>query len=153
MYEPTKYKYSLKFSIGTLALMLLMMFILLNNVMATNNTVAWIIFGAFSAFFISLFSLLIAKRLIPAIKGNIALELTDSTMIDYIRNITVDWKDIKDIEFVRGRSASTLQVNLKWESDYGSRIAIPLRWVKGKDEEIYDTVMAYFENCGETTNQ
>jgi hypothetical protein len=145
MYEPTKYQYSLKFSIGTLVLMLLMMLILLNNVMATNNAVAWIIFGVFSAFFISMVSLLVSKRLIPAIKGNIALELTDTTLIDYIRNITIDWKDIKDIELVRGRSASTILIDLKWESDYGSQIAIPLRWVKGKDDDIYDMVIAYFE--------
>jgi hypothetical protein len=38
-----------------------------------------------------------------------------------------------------------MQVDLKWESDYGSQIAIYLRWIKGKDEEIYETTMAYFE--------
>jgi hypothetical protein len=38
-----------------------------------------------------------------------------------------------------------MQIFLKFESDHGSQIDIPLRWVKGKDNEIYETTMAYFE--------
>ncbi|HEY2581855.1 MAG TPA: hypothetical protein VGI43_08615, partial [Mucilaginibacter sp.] len=61
-------------------------------------------------------------------------------------DVSIGWKDIKEIKLIRGRSASTMQINLKWESDYGSRIAIPLRWIKGKDDEIYETVLAHFND-------
>lgn len=87
------------------------------------------------------------KRLIPAINGDIALQLDDEGISDYIRGISIDWKDIKEINLVRGRSASMMQIDLKFESDYGSRLSIPLRWVKGKDDEIYETTLAYFEQA------
>ena len=105
--------------------------------------------GVCAVIFLFLVTLLTIKRLIPALKGEIALELNEQCVIDYIRNITIDWKDIKDINLKGGRSASIILIELKWESDYGSQIAIPLRWVKGKDAEIYETVMTYFEQAGQ----
>jgi hypothetical protein len=92
-----------------------------------------------------LITLLIIKRLIPALKGDIALEVSNEGIVDYIRNVSIAWDDIKEISLIRGRSASTMRVDLKWESDYGNQIAIPLRWVKGKDTEIFNTVLACFE--------
>ncbi len=89
--------------------------------------------------------MVVVKRLVPALKGDISLEVDEEGINDYIRDVSISWKDIKGINLVRGRSASIMQIDLKWESDYGNRIGIPLRWVKGKDAEIYDTVMAYFE--------
>ena len=144
MRTSTKYKYSLKSSIATLLLMLLLLLMILGNVLKSGTLFSWLIFGIFALVITSLFVLLVIKRLIPAIKGDIAIELNDQVFIDYIRNITIDWADMKDIKLVRGRSASTLHIYLKWESDYGSQIAVPLRWVKGKDAEIYNTVIAYF---------
>ncbi len=82
----------------------------------------------------------------PALRGDIALALDEQGISDYIRDVSINWEDIEEIKLIRGRSASTLQIDLKFESDYGSQIGITLRWVKGRDEEIYDTVMAYFEN-------
>ena len=89
--------------------------------------------------------MLVTKRLIPALKGDIALELDEEGISDYIRDVSISWPDIGQISIKSGRSASTLQIDLKWESDYGTQIAIPLRWVKGKDREIYETALAYFE--------
>lgn len=152
MAESVKYPYSLKFSIANIVIMLLLMLMLFLNVMKTNTLVTWLIFAAFALIFIFMVSLLITKRLVPALKGKIALELNDDVLIDYIRNITINWTDIKAIKRLRGRSASTLIIDLKWESDYGSQIAVPLRWVKGKDTEIYDNVLAYFEQNGELLN-
>ena len=121
------------------------MLLLFTNVKGSNSTWAWAIYGVFAVVFILMSALLIIKRLIPAIQGKTALELNDTCIVDYIRNITVDWKDIKEINLIRGRSSSLIRVSLRWVSDYGSEIDIPLRFVKGKDNEIYSTVLDYFE--------
>ncbi|MDF2433214.1 MAG: hypothetical protein JWP44_2845 [Mucilaginibacter sp.] len=145
MIEPTYYPYSLKFSIGAIVLMLVFLLMLLSNVIAAHNMAAWVIFGILGLAFGFMMVLLVTTRLIPAIKGDIALSLDQQGLSDYIRDVSIGWKDIKEISLVRGRSASSLRIDLKWESDYGSRIAIPLRWIKGKDQEIYETVLCYFE--------
>jgi len=146
MTEHVQYPYSLKFSLGTILLMTMLMLLLLNNVVKANSELIWIVFGLCSLIFIFLITLLIVKRLIPALKGDIALELDDEGINDYIRDVSIDWKDIKEIKLMRGRSASTMQINLKWESDYGSQIGVPLRWVKGKDDEIYQITLLYFDS-------
>jgi hypothetical protein len=148
MNEPRKYQYSLNYSLASFLVMLVLMLLLLTNVLRSHSTAAWIIYGIFVALFITIGGLLVVKRLIPAIKGNPALELNETCLIDYIRNITVNWTDIKEISLIRGKSSSIILVNLKWVSDHGSEIAIPLRFVKGKDNEIYSEVKAYFANAG-----
>ena len=147
MFEPTQYPYSIKFSLGAIVLMVILMLMLLSNVLAANSTLAWSLYGFFLLVFLFLITMLITKRLIPAIKGDIALQLDDEGISDHIRDVSIGWKDIKEINLVRGRSASTMQIDLKFESDYGSRVAIPLRWIKGKDEEIFETTLAYFEQA------
>jgi len=123
------------------------MLLLLSSTIGANSKLGWGIYGVFSVIFLFIAVLLITKRLIPAIKVDIALQLDDEGISDYIRDVSISWKDIKQINLVGGRSASIMQVNLKFESDYGSQVNIPLRWVKGKDEEIYETTMAYFEQA------
>ncbi|MDB5016720.1 MAG: hypothetical protein JWQ84_1552 [Mucilaginibacter sp.] len=145
MIEPIYYPYSLKFSIGAIVLMIIFLLMLLSNVIAAHNIAAWVIFCVLGIAFGFMIVLLVVKRLIPALKGDIALSLDQQGISDYIRDVSIGWKDIKEISLVRGRSASTLRIDLKWESDYGSQIAIPLRWIKGKDQEIYETVLCYFE--------
>ena len=147
MFEPSLYPYSLKFSIGAITLLIILMLLLLANTIAADNIFGWGIFGVFMLFFLFMVVLLILKRLIPAIKGDIALQVDDEGISDYIRDISIGWEDIKEINLLRGRSASTMQIFLKFESDHGSQIDIPLRWVKGKDNEIYETTMAYFEQA------
>jgi len=145
MTDNTEYPYSLKFSLGSIFLMVLLMLLLFRNVVITNTTITWVVFGVCLIIFIFLIGLLVIKRLIPALKGEISLGLNNEVLIDYIRNIIIDWKDIKGIKLIRGRSASTLRIDLKWESEYGTQIDIPLRWVKGKDGDIYNTVMSYLD--------
>ncbi len=144
--EGDQYPYSIKFSIGTIVLMLVFMLILFTNILRADIALGWILYGLFSFLFVFLITLLVMKRLIPALRGDIALEVDEEGISDYIRDVTIEWKDIEEINLVRGRSASSLTINLKWESDYGKQLSIPLRWVKGKDDEIYDTIMEYFEN-------
>ena len=145
MTEPTQYPYSLNFSIGSIVLMIILMLLLLSNVIGANTVLIWAVFGFCALVSLFLLTILITKRLIPALKGDIALAIDDEGINDYIRDISIEWKDIEKIELIRSRSASIMRIDLKWESDYGKQIAISLRWVKGKDAEIYDTVMAYFE--------
>jgi len=145
MTEPTQYPYSLNFSIGSIVLMIILMLLLLSNVIGANTVLIWAVFGFCALVSLFLLTILITKRLIPALKGDIALALDDEGINDYIRDISIEWKDIEKIELIRSRSSAMMRIDLKWESDYGKQIAISLRWVKGKDAEIYDTVMAYFE--------
>ena len=79
MHKTIQYSYSLKFSIGSILLMIVLMLLLLNNVMAANNTLAWIIYSFFSLSFLFMIALLFTKRLIPAIKGDIALEVDEES--------------------------------------------------------------------------
>jgi len=151
MKETTRYPYSINFSVATIALMLILMLLLLSNVIRENSSIAWTVYGLCVLIFISLVTLLVAKRLVPALKSEIALELNEQGIVDYIRNVTIDWKDIESISLRRGRSASTMRVVIKWESDYGKEISIPLRWIRGKDNDIYKNVQAYFEEY-ETEN-
>ncbi|MDB5133008.1 MAG: hypothetical protein JWR02_2757 [Mucilaginibacter sp.] len=144
MTAPTQYRYSLNFSLGTILLMVILIWMLFSNAHGASNTVSWTVYGICAFLFLSLLTLLVIKRLIPALKGDIALELDTEGISDYIRDISVNWIDIDDISLIPGRSASMLRIDLKWESEYGKQINLPLRWVKGKDAEIYDKVMAYF---------
>jgi hypothetical protein len=145
MTETTQYPYSINFSLGSILLMIILMLLLFRNVAVINNTVGWALYGFCTLIFFFLVVLLIIKRLIPALRGDIALELDEEGINDYIRDISIEWKDIEKITLRRGRSAATILIDLKWESDYGKQIGILLRWVKGNDAEIYDTVLAYFE--------
>jgi len=146
MTEPAQYSYSLKFSLGTLAVMIILMAIVLHNIWGYQTDLEWMILGFCGLVFITLSAVIIMKRLVPAIKGSVALQLDDEGISDFIKEISIEWKDVKEIHLVQGRSASIMRVDLKWETDYGSQIAVYLRWVKGKDKEIYETTLAYFEH-------
>jgi hypothetical protein len=148
MTEPAQYSYSLKFSLATLAVMIVLMAIVLHNVWGHQTDIVWMVLGFCSLVFITLSAVIITKRLVPAIKGNVALQLDDEGISDFIKEISIEWKDVKEIHLVPGRSASIIRVDLKWETNYGSQIAIYLRWIKGKDKEIYETTLAYFEHYG-----
>lgn len=151
MTHNSRYPYSINFSLGTIFLMLVLMLLLLNSTIGINSTYGWLIYGVFALFFLFLLISLVIKRLIPALKGNIALELDEYGLNDYIRNVCINWKDIKEIKLIRSRSASAIQIDLKWESEYGSQLTIYLRWVKGKDDDIFDAVMAYYDKAKAVT--
>jgi hypothetical protein len=122
-----------------------LMAFLIRNVGRENYTFVWMIYGFCALVFIVLAAVIVTKRLFPALKGNVALQLDDEGMSDFVKEVSIKWTDIKEIHLIRGRSASIMRVDLKWESDYGSQIAIYLRWIKGKDADIYENTMAYFE--------
>ena len=146
MKAPAQFSYSLKFSTATIALMVIFLAIVFHNLSGNNTAFVWLIAGFCSLVFISLSAAIVSRRLLPAIKGDVALQIDDEGISDFVKEISIEWKDIENIELVRGRSASIMQVNLKWETDYGSQIAIYLRWVKGRDKEIFETSRLYFEH-------
>jgi hypothetical protein len=146
MTAPVQYPYSLKFSLATLAVMIVLMTIVFHNVWGYQSDVVWIAVGFCALVFVTLSVVIIMKRVAPALKGNVALQLDDEGISDFVKEISIEWKDVKEIHLVRGRSASIMLVDLKWETNYGSQIAIYLRWVKGKDAEIYEATKACFEH-------
>jgi hypothetical protein len=108
-------------------------------------TVSWMIIAIADLIFLSLFLFILIKRLIPSLRNEIALGLDEEGITDYTRNIVIEWRDVKDINLERSRSFSKMVIDLKEETEYGKQIAISLRWVAGKDMEICETAMAYFE--------
>ena len=143
--EIAQYPYSLKYSIASLVLMIVFISMLLVNVLAANSLVCWAIFSFFALIFSLMFALVVVKRLIPALKGDIAMQLDNEGISDYIRNVSINWVDIDEISLVRGRSSSSVRIGLKFVSDYGSFITISLRWIKGNDDDIYDTISTYYQ--------
>jgi hypothetical protein len=147
--EVKQYPYSLGFSIAGIVVIVVLMLLLLSNVLMAGSLVAWVIYGLFSGFFLFMIFMLITRRLIPAIKGDIALQLDEEGISDYIRDVSINWEDIKNISLLRGRSSAAVRIELNFESDYGKTVNISLRWIKGKDEEIYDTIAAWLERHAE----
>jgi hypothetical protein len=146
--EPAQYSYSLKFSLGTLLVLVVLMLILLNSAVVNSIPMLWILYGFIALVFVSLGGVLVVKRLMPALKGDVALQLDDEGISDFVKDVTIRWTDIQDISLIEGRTAAIIRVDLKWETDYGSQIGIYLRWVKGKDQEIYESTLAYFQEYG-----
>jgi hypothetical protein len=131
-----------------IALPLIFFAITFNNLkysFLNNYTINWMVIAFADLIFLSLFIFILIKRLIPAFRNEVALELNEEGITDYTRNIVIGWGDVKDINLERGRSFSKMVIDLKEETDYGKQIAISLRWVEGKDLEICETAMAYFE--------
>jgi hypothetical protein len=149
MRETIQYPYSKKSGYAGLAIMLI--FILLLGRTWTmsylvHDVPGMVIFGLFILVILSIMGIMIYTRLIPALKGEVALELDENGVKDYIRNIILDWKDVEDIGLKPGRSSAMLIFELKFDSDFGKRVAVGLRWVEGRDRDIYDTVLAYFDD-------
>ena len=89
MTEPTQYPYSLKFSLGSIILMIILMLLLLRNVLGANTTMIWMLYGFCTLIFLSLATMLIIKRLVPALKGDIALEFDEDGINDYVSDVSI----------------------------------------------------------------
>lgn len=110
-----------------------------------HDILGTIIFGVFMLVFLAVMVLMIITRLVPAFKGEVALQLDNEGAKDYIRNIILDWKDVEDISLQPGRTSAMLIFELKFDSDFGKRVFVSLRWVEGRDQEIFETVINYFD--------
>jgi len=151
MTETIEYPYSKNSALLGLILPLIFFALTFNNFLyAWDNgkVYIWVAILIANFVFISFFIFILLKRMIPALRNQVALEFNDEGITDYQRDIIIEWPDVKDISQEYGRSYSKLVIDLKQETDYGMQgmqIAISLRWVAGKDKEICETAMAYWE--------
>jgi len=148
MAEIIQYPYSKKSGYAGLGVLTVFILLLLKTCISSylvHDMAGTIIFGIFVAVIVAIMVIMIITRLIPALKGEVALELDEGGVKDYIRNIILDWKDVEDIALRPGRSSAMLIFELKFDSDFGKRVHVSLRWVEGKDQDIFKTVLAYFD--------
>jgi hypothetical protein len=143
--EPIQYPYSRKFSTFAVLVVLALMLFLLNSAATNKFIFAWVIYSFIALVLISLGTVLVVKRFAPALRGDVALQLDDEGISDYIKDVSIKWDDIEAIRLSAGPGSAIIVVHLKWESDFGSQVAIYLRWVQGNDKEIYSTMLHYFE--------
>ena len=147
------YPYSKKNSFVTISVSVVLGLLFLSNVFKAyhnHDRIDLFIFTVLILILIFVLGIVVFKRLLPALKGDTALEFNEKGIVDYLRNITIDWHDIQTIDFKRTRSSFMICLILKWESDYGSQIFISLRWVEGKDRDIYDTALLYFDQFSDS---
>jgi hypothetical protein len=133
-----------------ITVLLIVILLLLNTCLGSyyrHDMVGTVIFGAFVLLITTVLVIMVNARLIPALKGAVALELDETGSKDYIRNIIIDWKDVEDIYLRPARFSSRLVFELKFESDFGKQVSVLLRWVEGSDTDIFNTVVAYFDEA------
>jgi phosphate/sulfate permease len=148
MTETIQYPYSKNSALLGVLLPLVFFAITFNNFRYSflqGYILSWVIIAIADLIFLALFIFILIKRLIPALRNEVALELNEEGITDYTRNIVIEWSDVKNIDMQLGRNFSKMLIDLKEETDYGNQIAISLRWVTGKDLEICETTQAYFE--------
>jgi hypothetical protein len=148
MTETIDFPYSKNYALLGVLLPLVFLAITFNNLRYSfigGYTLSWIILAFANLIFLALLIYILVTRLIPALKNRVALELNEEGINDYIRNIVIEWADVKDINLESGRNSAKMVIDLKQETEYGTQIAIPLRWIAGKDLEICETTVAYFE--------
>ena len=105
-----------------------------------------IVFAVFFCLFpVGMLIYISTKYFIPAMKGEIALEISDEGITDYVKNEFISWGVIQKIE-LRGTSSYSLYFTFRSNTDYSPTGRIPLQWVKGDDEKIFKTAIDYFEN-------
>ncbi|MDB4926795.1 hypothetical protein [Mucilaginibacter sp.] len=149
----TIYPYSKRNSFVTIGVLTILGLLFISNIYKAyhnNDRIDMIVFGVLTALLVFILVMVIATRLRPALNGDLALEFKEKGIVDYLRNITIDWQDIKAIDFKRTRSSSMIDIQLKWESDHGSQIYISLRWIEGNDRNIYNTALFYFNRFSDT---
>jgi hypothetical protein len=146
--EIIKFAYSKRSAYAALIVVVVLILLLLKTCVTSfmaHDMVGGGIFAVFISLLLALLGLMIVTRFIPAMRGEVALELDDNGVKDYIRNIALDWKDVEDIGLKPGRSSAMLIFELKFDSDFVKRVFVSLRWVDGRDAEIYNKVLAYFD--------
>ncbi len=148
MTEPIQYPYSKNTALVGAAMPLIFFVITFNNLRDSylgGFILSWVLIAACDLLFLVFLVYILLKRLLPALRHEVALELSEAGITDYTRNIVIEWADVKNIDMQLARNFSKMIVDLKEETDYGTQIAISLRWIAGNDLEICQTTQAYFE--------
>src|ERR1700748_1720133 len=148
MAETIQYPYSKNSALLGTILPLIFFAITFNNLRYSflgGYTLTWIIISLADLVFLLFLIYILIKRLIPALRNEVALELNEQGINDFTRNIIIEWADVKNIGMQYGRSYSKMVIDLKHDTDYCTQVAISLRWIAGKDLEICQTTQAYLE--------
>ena len=148
MPQPLQFRYSINSALLGMLLPLIFMTITFNNLRysyLSHYNFTLIFIAVADLLFISYSVFILIKRFIPAAQGQIALELNEQGINDYIRNIVIDWSYVDNLALEYGRNAAKLIVSLNSETEYGTEVVIRLRWIQGRDQEIFDEAYAYFE--------
>jgi len=116
------------------------------NFIYNGNSLNWSLLLIFDLFILLMLLYIIIKALIPAIQNKVVLELNQTSIISYAKDINIEWKNIEKIQLKSGRSSSALYIIFKYETERGSYIRIPLGFVQGNDEEIYNNALDYLKN-------
>lgn len=85
------------------------------------------------------------KYSIPAIKGKVALEINQQGIIDYTRNIIVEWIDMSDLRMEEIKGIATIHLYFKVANKADDYTRIRLQWVDGSALEIYGIIEANME--------
>ena len=80
-----------------------------------GNTLNWSLLLIFDLFILLMLLYIIVKNLIPALQNKIAIELNQTSIISYAKNINIEWKNIEKIQLRTGRSSSALYITFKYE--------------------------------------
>ena len=125
-----------------------------------------IVLRYFDLFLIIVITILVIKYFIPATRGEIALELSETGLRDKARNITVEWADIQALRilnfpysFSKGLALDLVdkkrfmshrtfwQKFFGWMNNFsfGTPLIIPLQYVTGDNSEILKAAKEYFE--------
>ncbi|WP_295676968.1 hypothetical protein [uncultured Mucilaginibacter sp.] len=136
-YPYSKYQIWFAFSLS-LAMMAFPVFMIATD---TTDRQAWLLFGFFFLAICGILTYLIRKYFLPMQRGETALELDKEKLQYFIGNKIVYWKDILYMDFGEARNG----IFIRFALEHGVDITIGTRFVAGKDNEIYDTISAYFE--------
>jgi hypothetical protein len=156
MEKLVKFRYSKKAGFAGVLVLLVVAGLLAKTAVGNyllGDMIGTVLFGLFALLIGAVMVIMLVARLMPALKGQVALELDKTGAKDYVRDIMVDWKDVEDVYLRPGRISALLVFELKFESDYGKQIGISLRWVEGRDTEIFDRVVAYFDEAEGITRE
>jgi hypothetical protein len=147
--HPVEYRYN-KFNgwfavISLAAIIGVAVLYIISNAKAGDNGIALVLLaGAGIAALMLVF--VVSKYFIPALKGDIALEINVKGIKSYLHNISISWADVDNIEVNGGRMADVLYIHFKQETDYGDYVRIPLQWITGNDDDIYETAKAFWKH-------
>ena len=106
----------------------------------------WLILGPFFLLLAGFDVYYYRKHLSPLLKGQAAVELDKEKLQSFIANKTIYWKNVNNIEYetsVRGDWAIVFVM-----IDGSDDIRISTQYVAGNDQNIYDTIIEYFEKYG-----
>ncbi len=87
----------------------------------------------------------VIKGLIPALMGEIALEINSTGIVSRMKNTVIEWDNIEYID-VTGTNAMSLLIKFKWETGKRKSIRIPLQLVKGNAYDIYAEASYWLKN-------